>query len=95
MKLTLEELARAHELWTSLRTFGSPDTCGTCFHVTLEDGNYADSFAQWECERVDPSHDKCVELAPLILRMSPTQRAKLANGGYAALTEQLHAVRHA
>jgi hypothetical protein len=84
--LTIPELIRAYELWTSIL---EEHRTGCCFHVTLSDGNYGDDFAKYESDMVDPTHPLCMELRPFMLQMSKTQRKKLAQGGYAPLADNL------
>ena len=78
-KLTEVELRLAHEL-NEARNYCS------CLHVSLDDGNY--EAVEWEVENVlKPEHEVCTRLAPLLLRMSKTQRAKLVSGGYGKLAK--------
>lgn len=77
MSATLEECRLAHKLKKDIY-FRSPAGC--CWHVVLDDVNVEDSFVQY-CAR-DASHVECLEIGPLILKMSLTQRRKLGKGGY-------------
>jgi hypothetical protein len=78
-KLTQEEMQRAEEL----RLVIYPDggfSAGCCWHVVLDDGNYGDDMVTGTYP--DPNHAACVEIKPLLTRMSKTQREKFAHGGY-------------
>lgn len=88
MKLSDVELARAHELEQRRKARACP-----CWHVVLDDGNVGDVFLEGWRESVDPEHVECVELGTLLERMSRTQRAKLAAGGYAGVHQAVAARR--
>ena len=77
MSATLEECRAAEKLRIDIY-FRS--LAGCCWHIVLDDKNIEDSFVQ-SCTR-DAQHPECREIGPLILKMSPTQRRKLASGGY-------------
>lgn len=52
---------------------------GCCLHVLLDDGNVGDSTAQFCAEYARrEGHADCMELAALLVQMSPTQRRKLS-----------------
>jgi hypothetical protein len=77
LSATLDECRRAHKLKTDIY-FRS--AAGCCWHVVLDDRNIEDSIVQW-CAR-EARHIECRDIGPLILKMSITQRKKLAAGGY-------------
>lgn len=52
---------------------------GCCLHVVLDDGNYEDSIVAFCYETaVKAEHRKCIDAASMLLKMSKTQRAKVA-----------------
>lgn len=55
----------------------SRDSAGCCLHCSLDDGNVDNKTVQWELDNA--KHDDCRHLASLMLRMSKTQRRKLAS----------------
>ena len=60
-----------------------PKACSSCLHVVLDDGNDSDLFCEKSlAEARALGHVDCVELAEIVLRMTRTQRKKLAGGGY-------------
>lgn len=84
-KLTVDELIEAHKL--KLRI----DDGGCCWHSVLDDQNVKDTNVQYciEYAKVNyPDHVDCLALAPLMERMSISQRIKLSNNGYKELFEQ-------
>lgn len=77
MSATLDECRLANALKSHIY---SRSAAGCCWHIVLDDKNVEDSFVQY-CAR-EATHYECREIGPLILKMSPTQRKKLASGGY-------------
>lgn len=64
---------------------------GCCWHTVLDDGNVKDSNIEWVIANIlsgDPVcapsalTRECSEIAPLLRKMSITQRKKLIRGGY-------------
>ena len=83
-RLTEREMARAEVLRREIKP-----QAGCCLHVAMDDGNYADHFVESGLERAkEEGHPKCVEWAELLLKMSKTQRQKLASGGYQFLVQR-------
>lgn len=63
---------------------------GCCWHIVLDDGNVTDSDIEWVIANILSGGPhicaaftrECSEIAPLLRRMSITQRKKLIRGGY-------------
>ena len=54
---------------------------GCCLHIVLDDGNVHDDHVQFCIDLAKTKgHEDCLALAKLLLRMSRTQRNKLAYG---------------
>lgn len=85
MSATLEQCLRAHDLRGRIYARHS---AGCCWHIVLDDGNTDTGSVQWVLEKCLPQngadHNDCVEIGPLLLAMSVTQRDKLRRNGYAA-----------
>jgi hypothetical protein len=83
MSASIEECRRAHILKEEIYSYSG---AGCCWHVVLDDRNVETTFVEHaishdvpECRNITGS---CKEIGPLILKMSITQRKKLASGGY-------------
>lgn len=93
-KASAADCIRAHELW---KTIYHHHLAGCCWHIVLDDFNLGDDSVEFcvryakESEWCD-TRGACLEIGPILLRMSKTQRRKLAKGEYAALYEQ-HSAR--
>lgn len=87
MSLGPLEILRAHELRASIL---ARDAVACCWHIVLEDFNLDDSHVdfciRW-AETPGRRHLDCLEIGPLLKRMSKTQRSKLAHNGYARIYE--------
>lgn len=81
--MTDDEKYRAVEL---AATIYARHAAGCCWHVVLDDGNYkkadVEACIAWAAKA---GHADCMELGPLLLRMSRTQRDKVSRGKYAGL----------
>ena len=59
---------------------------GCCWHVVLDDGNIEDNVVAWVAnewlEQTACKRPECRTLAPLMIKMTKTQRKKLGRGGY-------------
>lgn len=88
MTATLAECLEADLLVQSIYSHPGGGA-GCCWHIVLDDCNYdsvdwiiSDWLPTTDCKETD-----CQALAPLIQKMSMTQRSKLALGGYRRLHE--------
>jgi hypothetical protein len=83
--MTKQELAEAHRLYLLLN-----EKAGCCWHILLDDNNVDDDCVRW-CINLAATqgHPVCIEIGPLLQRMSKTQRLKLASGGYKSLAKEM------
>jgi hypothetical protein len=83
LSATLDECRLAHVLKEEIYKYSG---AGCCWHVVLDDMNVETSFVEYTIARDVPECrnklNACREIGPLILKMSITQRKKLASGGY-------------
>lgn len=84
MSATIEECRAAHKLKEEIYF---RHAAGCCWHVVLDDRNVENSHVEYTVSNVIrcpdfPRFDECVRIGPFILKMSLTQRRKLAAGGY-------------
>ena len=56
---------------------------GCCWHLVLSDRNVDAESVRWSHEQaLQAGHEDCIELGPILQKMSRTQRLKLLKGGY-------------
>lgn len=89
MKTSLVELAVAERIRRSI--YARPDgECGCCWHILLDDDNVEDEHANFCVDLArERGHDDCIALGYSVVRMSKTQRKKLADGGYDRLVKRM------
>lgn len=76
MKPTVPEVIPIIRAYAAL----SGNSVGGSLHIVLDDGNVLDSDVQWCIDRAREKADAAgVELGEILLRMSRTQRKKLAS----------------
>jgi hypothetical protein len=87
--LTKVELAVAERLRRLI--YARPDGgAGCCWHILLDDSNVDDENVNFCVDLAKQrGHDDCIALGYLVVRMSKTQRKKLAEGGYEGLVEEI------
>ncbi len=84
-QLTVDELKTATRL---RRKIYQDHAAGCCWHIVLDDGNLEDSSVVFCIQQAKQRGCTfCMDLGPLVKRMSRTQRAKLSTGGYNKLLD--------
>lgn len=91
MTASIADAIKAHRLRDEIY---DAHACGCCWHVVLDDNNVDDSNVEFCMEWAEANtgggcqtREACTRIGPILMAMSPTQRLKLSNNGYAAAAD--------